>query len=74
MMSKKKEYVFTRTVEVTEETYICANSYEEAEDIYTSGGGDTEEVDYNDGDWRCLKNPDVSPSEWRWGGKENAKT
>ena len=32
-MSKKKEYVFTRTVEVTEETYICANSYEEAEDI-----------------------------------------
>jgi len=54
----KKEYVFTRNVEVKEETYIWANSYEEAEDIYTSGGGNTEEVEFNGGDWECIDNPD----------------
>ncbi len=53
-MSKKKEYVFTRTVEVVEETTVMANSYEEAEDIFCSGGGDTEEVDCNNSHWECI--------------------
>ena len=51
---KKKEYVFVRTVEVVEETTVMANSYEEAEDIFCSGGGDTEEVDSNSCHWECI--------------------
>ena len=33
-MSKKKEYIFSNTVLITEETSVMANSYEEAEDIF----------------------------------------
>ena len=57
---KKKEYIFVRAVEVIEETTVMANSYEEAETVYCSGGGVTEEVNYNDGDWECINNPDIS--------------
>jgi hypothetical protein len=35
-----------------------ANSYEEAEDIFCRGGGDTDEVDSNGGDWECILNAD----------------
>ena len=59
-MSKKKEYIFSNTVLITEETFVMAKSYEEAEGIFLSGGGDTEEVDANGGDWECIENPD----EW----------
>ena len=55
---KKKEYIFSNTVLITEETSVMANSYEEAEDIFLSGGGDTDEVDSNGGDWNCIQNAD----------------
>ena len=55
---KKKEYIFSNTVLITEETSVMANSYEEAEDIFLSGGGDTDEVDCNGGDWECILNAD----------------
>ena len=32
-MMEKKEYIFSNTVLITEETSVMANSYEEAEDI-----------------------------------------
>lgn len=57
-MSKKKEYIFSNTVLITEETSVMANSYEEAEDIFLSGGGKTDEVDSNGGDWDCIQNAD----------------
>jgi hypothetical protein len=57
-MSKKKEYIFSNTVLITEETSVMANSYEEAEGIFLSGGGDTDEVDCNSGDWECILNAD----------------
>ena len=60
---KKIEYIFVRAVEVIEETTVMANSYEEAETVYCSGGGVTEEVNYNDGDWECINNPDISKEE-----------
>ena len=47
---KLKEYVFERYISVTEETTVKAKSYKEAEDIFLSGGGDTEET-YNASDW-----------------------
>tara|TARA_R100000329_G_scaffold148370_1_gene137123 strand:- start:1244 stop:1447 length:204 start_codon:yes stop_codon:yes gene_type:complete len=61
-MSKRKfkEYLFSNTITITEETAVTAESYEEAEDIFLAGGGDTEEVDSNGGDWECIGNPD----EW----------
>ena len=59
MMSKrKKEYIFSNTVTITEETEVIADSYEEAVDIFLSGGGTTDEVDANGGDWECISNPD----------------
>ena len=57
---KKKEYIFSNTVLITEETTVMANSYEEAEDIFCRGGGDTDEVDSNNGNWECIQNPDIS--------------
>ena len=60
IMSKKKEYIFSNTVLITEETSVMANSYEEAEDIFCRGGGDTDEVDSNNGNWECIQNPDIS--------------
>ena len=57
-MIKKKEYIFSNTVTITEETSVMANSYEEAEDIFLSGGGKTDEVDSNGGNWDCIQNAD----------------
>lgn len=58
---KKKEYIFSNTVLITEETTVMANSYEEAEDIFCRGGGDTDEVACSSGgNWECIKNPDIS--------------
>tara|TARA_R100001163_G_C4983914_1_gene139043 strand:+ start:412 stop:615 length:204 start_codon:yes stop_codon:yes gene_type:complete len=57
---KFKEYLFSNTVTITEETVVKAESYDKAEDIFLSGGGDTDEVDSNGGDWECIDNPD----EW----------
>ncbi len=57
---KLKDYVFSNTVTITEETVVKAESYEKAQDIFLSGGGDTDEVDANGGDWECIENPD----EW----------
>ena len=55
---KKKEYIFSNTVLITEETFVMANSYEEAEDIFFSGGGKTHEVASNGGNWDCIQNAD----------------
>lgn len=63
MSKKKKEYLFSNTVLITEETTVFANSYEEAENIFLSGGGDTDEVDSNGGDWECIENPDEYEEE-----------
>ena len=59
---KKKEYIFSQSTLITEETTVMANSYEEAEDIFCRGGGDTDEVDSSSGDWECIQNPDESES------------
>ena len=57
-MSKKKEYIFSHSLLLAQETSVMANSYEEAQDIFLSGGGDTDEVDCNNGDWECILNAD----------------
>ena len=57
-MMEKKEYIFSNTVLITEETSVMANSYEEAEDIFLAGGGKTDEVDSSGGDWDCIQNAD----------------
>ena len=57
MMSKKKEYIFSNTFTVTEETEVLAKSYEEAVDIFLSGGGTTDEVDTSGGNWECIQEP-----------------
>ena len=59
----KKLYMFSNTVTVTEETQVEAKSYEEAVDIFLSGGGDNEEVNCNSGDWDCIDNPDELKEE-----------
>ena len=58
---KKKEYIFSHTFLITQETSVMANSYEEAENTFCSGGGDTDEVDsvVSNGDWKCIQNPDI---------------
>ena len=57
MSKRKKEYIFSNTLTITEETEVIANSYEEAVDIFLIGGGTTDEVDANGGDWECISNP-----------------
>lgn len=57
-MTVKKKYIFGHTLTIAQETSVMANSYEEAEDIFLSGGGDTDEVDSNSGDWECIRNAD----------------
>ena len=56
-MSNKKEYIFSNTFTITEETEVLANSYEEAVDIFLSGGGITDEVDSSGGNWECIQEP-----------------
>ena len=56
-MSNKKEYIFSNTFTVTEETEVLANSYDEAVDIFLSGGGTTDEVCSSGGDWECIQEP-----------------
>jgi hypothetical protein len=63
MTTKKKEYIFSNFVCITEETDVMANSYEEAVDIFLAGGGNTDEVDSNGGDWECISNPDEDTEE-----------
>ena len=53
-----KEYLFSNVCTVVEETLVKAKSYEDAVDIYLSGGGQTDEVDSFGGDWECIDNPD----------------
>jgi len=57
MMSNPKEYIFSNTFTVTEETEVLANSYDEAVEIFLSGGGVTDEVDQSGGDWECIQEP-----------------
>jgi len=59
----KKLYIFSNAVSVTEETQVEAKSYDEAVDIFLSGGGVTYEVDANGGDWECIDNPDELKEE-----------
>ena len=59
----KKLYVFSYTVIVYEETQVEAKSYDEAVDIFLSGGGVTDVVDSSGGDWECIDNPDVLQEE-----------
>ena len=63
MTTKKKEYIFSNLVCITEETDVMADSYEQAVDIFLSGGGNTEEVDCNGGVWECISNPDEDTEE-----------
>ena len=56
-MSIKKEYIFSNTFRVTEETEVLANSYEEAVNIFLNGGGTTDEVCSSGGDWECIQEP-----------------
>jgi len=56
-MSKTKEYIFSNTFTVTEETEVLANSYDEAVEIFLSGGGTTDEVDSSGGNWECIQEP-----------------
>ena len=63
MTTKKKQYIFSNFVCTTAETDVMANSYEEAVDIFLAGGGNTDEVDYNGGDWECISNPDEDTEE-----------
>jgi hypothetical protein len=63
MSKRNKEYIFSNTLTITEETEVIANSYEEAVDIFLSGGGTTDEydlpiVDAGGGNWECISNPD----------------
>jgi hypothetical protein len=54
-----KEYIFSNTVTVVEETTVKANSYDEAEDIFLSLEGETHEVKRLNGEfWECIQNPD----------------
>jgi hypothetical protein len=62
-MSKPKEYIFSNTFTVTEETEVLANSYDEAVEIFLSGGGVTDEVYHSGGDWECIQEPDDTDIE-----------
>jgi hypothetical protein len=54
-----KEYIFSNTVVIVEETTVNANSYNEAEDIFLSLEGETHEVErMNNESWECIQNPD----------------
>ena len=53
-----KEYIFSNTVTIVEETTVVARTYEDAVDLFLSGKGDTEEVDSFGSDWECIDNPD----------------
>ena len=55
---KSKEYVFSNTVTVVEETTVKAKSYENAESLFLSGKGKVDIVDEFGGDWSCIDNPD----------------
>ena len=55
---KSKEYIFSNTVTVVEETTIQAKSYEDAESLFLSGKGKVDIVDEFGGDWWCIDNPD----------------
>tara|TARA_R100001443_G_scaffold59007_2_gene69420 strand:- start:214 stop:420 length:207 start_codon:yes stop_codon:yes gene_type:complete len=63
MKTKKKQYIFSNFVCTTAETDVMANSYEEAVNIFLAGGGNTDEVDSNGGDWECILNPDEDTEE-----------
>tara|TARA_A100001515_G_scaffold128917_1_gene115394 strand:+ start:664 stop:846 length:183 start_codon:yes stop_codon:yes gene_type:complete len=54
----KRLYIFGHSIFISKETQVEANSYEEAEKIFSLGGGDTEEVDSHNSDWWCIHNPD----------------
>ena len=55
---KTKEYIFSNTVSVVEETTVVAKTFEDAVDLYLSGEGETEEVDSFGSYWECIDNPD----------------
>tara|TARA_A100001515_G_scaffold128479_1_gene114729 strand:- start:236 stop:454 length:219 start_codon:yes stop_codon:yes gene_type:complete len=55
---KTKEYIFSNTVTVVEETTIHAKSYEDAESLFLAGKGKVDIVDEFGGDWSCTDNPD----------------
>ena len=55
---KTKEYIFSNTVTVVEETTVVAKTFEDAVDLYLSGEGETEEVEAVGDYWECIDNPD----------------
>ena len=55
---KTKEYIFSETRTVVEETTVKAKSYEDAVALFLSGKGETDEVDSFSSDWDCMDNPD----------------
>ena len=56
--TKLKEYMFSQTTTVVEETTVKAKSYEDAVNLFLSGKGKTDEVDSFGSDWDCIDNPD----------------
>lgn len=53
-----KEYIFSQTTTVVEETTVQAKTYEDAVNLFLSGKGETDEVDRFGSDWDCIDNPD----------------
>ena len=58
-----KEYIFSNTVTIVEETTVVARTYEDAVDLFLSGKGDTEEINSFGSDWECIDNPDEMENE-----------
>ena len=56
-MSNPKEYIFRYSYTVIEDTTVTAKSYDDAVDIFLSGGGVKDEVDHSSGDWECIQEP-----------------
>ena len=56
-MSNPKEYIFRYSYTVIEDTTVTAKSYDDAVDIFLSGGGVKDEADHGPGDWECIQEP-----------------
>ena len=53
-MIRMKEYIFEHYDDVTYETLVEAKSYAEAEKIFLSGGGTTDESNRNGSGWEFI--------------------
>ena len=58
-----KEYIFSQTTTVVEETTVQAKNYAHAVHLFLLGKGKTDEVDSFGSDWECIDNPDEMENE-----------